>query len=163
MGASANAIAFSRWYYSFSQGEDAFIEYIAKPLYGVVSVASIERPGRASHNLSYLFVNGVPPIVSPDDTFAEARPPWANNAAFLAIKRKYPSAWVFPDEAFVGESVRPGGGQRFTISVPIVHGCHACTRIGVAYLSYGFDRFGTARDVSAAIHACPSSDVRCNR
>jgi len=34
----------------------------------------------------------------------------------LAIKRTYPDAGVFADEAFAGESARPGGGQRSTIA-----------------------------------------------
>jgi hypothetical protein len=58
-GASSNAIAFTRWYYPFSEGDSAFIDRLVKPRFGVISIAQIELPGRANTNWIYIFVNGM--------------------------------------------------------------------------------------------------------
>lgn len=155
-------MAFTRWYYSFPEGGSAFIDRLLKPRFGVVSIAQLELPGRANTNWTYIFVNGVPAVVNPEEGFT-TRLPWANNAGFLAIKRAHPNAGVFPDEDFVGESARPNGDQRFTIAAPIVDGCHACTRVGIVYIGFDFGPLGEAKEETiTAFRRCPS-DVLCNK
>lgn len=162
-GASSKAIAFTRWYYASSQdNESAFIDHLTKPRFGAVSIASMELPGRANNNFIYILVNGTPAVVNPDEAFAETGSPWANDGTFLAIKKGHSNAWVFPQEDFAGESALPGGGQRFTIAVPIVDGCHACARLGIVYIGYDFGPLGSAKGMFVtAVHHCPSSDARC--
>lgn len=160
-GASSKAIAFTRWYYTFSEGDSAFIDRVVKPRFGVVSIAQIELPGRANTNWIYTFVNGMPAVINPEEAFT-AKLPWTKNAAFLALKKAHPNAGVFPNEDFVGESARPSGGQRFTIAAPIVDGCHACARVGIVYIGFDFGPLGSARGTAmTAVHRCPSSDARC--
>jgi hypothetical protein len=159
--ASSKAVAFARWYYTFSEGDSAFIYRLLKSRFGVVSIAEIELPGRANTNSIYIFVNGIPAVINPEEGFT-TKLQWTKNAAFLAIKRAHPNAGVFPNEDFVGESVRPNGGQRFTIAAPIVDGCHACARVGIVYIGFDFGPFGSARaPVITAVHRCPTSDARC--
>ena len=160
-GASSKAIAFTRWYYTFSEGDSAFIYRLLKPRFGVVSIAEIELPGRANTNSIYIFVNGKPAVINPEEGFT-TKLPWTTSAAFLAIKRTYPNASVFPNEDFVGESARPNGGQRFTIAAPIVDGCHACARVGIVYVGFDFGALGSAKaPVITAVHRCPSADALC--
>ncbi len=148
-------MAFARWY------ESAFIVSLRKPRFGVVSIVEIELPGRADNNWEYIFVNGTPAVINPEEAFT-TKLPWAKNAAFLAIKRARPNAGVFPDEAFIGESAGPSGGQRFTMAAPIVDGCHACSRIGIVYIGFDFGPLGSAKAaVITAVHRCPSSDALC--
>lgn len=159
-GASSKAIAFTRWYYTFSDGS-AFIYLLLKPRFGVVSIAEIELPGRANTKSIYIFVNGMPAVINPEEGFT-TKLPWTKNAAFLAVKKAHPNAGVFPNEAFVGESARPNGGQRFTIAAPIVDGCHACARVGIVYVGFDFGLLGTPKGtVITAVHRCPSSDALC--
>lgn len=160
-GASSKAIAFARWYYTFSEGDSAFIYRLLRPRFGVVSIAEIELPGRANTNSIYIFVNGMPAVINPEEGFT-TKLPWTKNAAFLAIKRAHPNAGVFPNEDFVGESARPNGGQRFTIAAPIVDGCHACARVGIVYIGFDFGPLGSAKAPAiTAVHRCPSSDALC--
>ena len=162
-GASSRAIAFARWYHTFSEGDFAFINRLVKPRFGVVAIAEIELPGRANTNWSYIFVNGMPAVINPEEAFT-THLPWKSNAAFLTITRAYPNASVFPNEHFVGESARPSGGQRFTIAAPITDGCHACARVGIVYLGFDFDALGTRKGTAiTAAHRCPSSDALCER
>ncbi len=161
--ATSKAIAFTRWYYIFSEGDSAFIDRLVKSRFGVVSIAQIELPGRANTNWIYIFVNGMPTVINPEEAFT-TKLPWTRNAAFLTIKKAHPNAGVFPNEDLVGESARPGGGQRFTIAAPIVDGCHACARIGIVYVGFDFGPLGAAKGTAiTAVHGCPSSDTRCRR
>lgn len=154
-GASSKAVAFARWYGS------AFIYRLLKPRFGVVSIAEIELPGRANTNSIYIFVNGIPAVINPEEGFT-TQLPWRKSAAFLAITRAYPNAGVFPNEAFIGESARPSGGQRFTMAAPITDGCHACTVVGIVYIGFDFGPRGSARAPAiTAVHRCPSSDALC--
>ena len=160
-GASPEAIAFTRWYYRAPDGEDCFIEHLTKARFGVVSIAEIEMPSRADNNWYYIFVNGKPPVINPDEAFT-TQLPWRSNAAFVAIERAHPNAGVFPDEAFIGESARPNGGQRFTLAALIRDGCHACPPVGIVYIGFDFGPQGTAKaPVITAVHRCPSFDARC--
>lgn len=160
--APAKAIAFTRWYYTFSEDGSVFIEHLFEPRFGVVSIAQIELPGRANTNSIYIFVNGTPAVINSEEGFT-TKLPWTKSAAFLEIKKAYPNAGVFPNEAFVGESARPEGGQRFTIAAPIVDGCHACARIGIVYVGFDFEQRGAAKGMTiTAVHRCPSSDALCN-
>ena len=159
-GALSKAIAFTRWYYTFSEGGPAFIYRLLKPTFGVVSIAEIELPGRANTNSICIFVNGMPAVINPEEGFTNL--PWMKSAAFLAIKRAYPDAGVFPNEAFIGESARPSGGQRFTLAAPITEGCHACAVVGIVYIGFDFGPRGSARAPAiTAVHRCPSSDPLC--
>jgi hypothetical protein len=161
-GASQRAMAFTRWYYAAFDGDSAFIVHVRKSRFGAVSIASVELPGRANDNFIYIFVNGTPMFVNPNNVFDHAPAPWAKNKAFLAIAKTHPNANVFPEEALVGESARPGGSQRYRFAFPIVDGCHACARVGIVYVDYDFAHDGSAAGSSVnAIHECPSSDVRC--
>lgn len=158
-GASPNAMAFARSYSAHSEGDEAFIINFYKPRFGVVSIAEIELPGRADNNWYYIFVNGKPVMINPEEEIEQLS--LRKNATFLAITRVYPTADVFADEAFVGESTRPRGGQRFTIAAPIVDGCHACSRVGIVYMGFDFGADGSARaPVITAVHRCPL-DARC--
>jgi hypothetical protein len=160
-GASSKATAFARWYYTFSEGDSAFIYRLLKPRFGVVSIAEIELPGRANTNSIYIFANGKPAVIDPQKGFTTELP-WTKNATFVAIKRTHPNASVFPNEDFVGESARPSGGQRFTIAAPIVDGCHACARVGIVYVGFDFGALGSAKaPVVTAVHRCPSADALC--
>ena len=160
-GASSKAVAFARWYYTFPEGNSAFIYRLLKPRFGVVSIAEIELPGRANTNSIYIFVNGIPAVINPETAFT-TQLPWRKSAAFLAIRRAYPNAGVFPNEAFTGESARPSGGQRFTMAAPITDGCHACTVVGIVYIGFDFGPRGSARAPAiTAVHRCPSSDALC--
>jgi hypothetical protein len=160
-GASSKAMAFARWYYAYSGGEYAFIVSLRKPRFGVVSIAEIELPSRADNNWYYIFVNGRPAVIDPEGAIT-TKLTWRKNAAFLAITRAHPNADVFPDEAFVGEFARPSRGQRFAIAVPIVDGCHACERVGIAYIGFDFGPRGSPKAPAiTAVHRCPSSDALC--
>lgn len=153
-------MAFARWYRA-SEGDEAFIVSLRKPRFGVVSIAEIELPTRADNNWYYIFVNGKPAVINSETAFT-TQLPWRNSAAFLAIKRAHPNASVFPDEAFIGESARPRGGQRFTIAAPIRDGCHACAPVGIVYIGFDFGPRGSAKAPAiTAVHRCPSSNVLC--
>jgi hypothetical protein len=161
-GAPPNAIAFVRWYYNAPEGDYGYIERLWKPEFGVVSLAETELPGRADNNWEYIFVNGIPPVINPEAAFT-TQLPWKHNAGMLAIINAHPKAGVFPDEAFIGESARPGGGQRFTLAAPIRDDCHACSILGIVYIGFDFTPRGSPKAPAiTAVHRCPSSDAYCN-
>jgi hypothetical protein len=68
-GASNEALAFTRWYYEASHGDSGFITHVRSSRYGVVSVASVELPGKANDNFVFFFVNGTPTLVDPNEIF----------------------------------------------------------------------------------------------
>jgi hypothetical protein len=149
------------WYYHSVAREYCFILRLTKAKFGAVSIAEIELPTRADNNWYYIFVNGDPAVMNPEEAFT-TKLPWTKSAVFRAIKRAHPNAGVFPDEAFIGESQRPGGGQRFTIAAPIRDGCHACSAVGIVYIGFDFAPLGSAkRPTITAVSRCPSADALC--
>lgn len=144
--ASENAIGFTKWYYWTPYGDSAYITALAKPKYGPVQLASIFYPGNANNNDAYLFVNGTNPrVTDPKVIFAQNGEPWMHNGAFHSILSAHPHAIVYPALSFVSLARRDGGGQRFTLSAPILDGCHACARLGTVDIAYDFGNLGAPK------------------
>ena len=150
-GASENAIAFAKWYFDTPYGDSVYITALAKPQFGPVQLASIYYPGRANNNSAYLFVNGTNPrVADPMVVFAPAGQSWKHDATYKTIAAAHPNATVFPTLTFVSVAKRTGGGQRFTLSAPIVDGCHACAVLGKVDIAYDFGNLGAPKGAFVA-------------
>ena len=135
-GASSKAIAFTRWYYTFSEGDSAFIDRVVKPRFGAVSIAQIELPGRANTNWIYTFVNGMPAVINPEEAFT-TKLPWTKNAAFLALKKAHPNAGVLAQVSASPHGPAAGSGLRslHLLSMVVTHARASESCISVSTLA----------------------------
>lgn len=94
---------------------------------GTVDLGTVTFPAMANGNLQVLFLNGIPPLISPMSlTFA---PP--DDRAALALRATHPEAMAAGPPESAGYRDLPGGGQRFVLTDRITEGCRACDLLAV--------------------------------
>ena len=144
-GAPADAVTFTRTLFKQSDGQVGIMT--AFKSVGPVDEAQIFYPLRANDNYGLLLVNGDPSILDVDDLKKLDRRPMEQNSMFQAIKRKYPQTDLWPGDRSGNapwpriESL-PDGGKQFVVSYPLINGCHACERAGLARFAWEFDAKG---------------------
>jgi len=144
-GAPAAAVAFTRLLYQQTNGDVGIM--VAFKHYGPVDAAQIFYPLRANDNYGVLLVNGNPAILDVDDLQKLDRSAMERDSMFQAVKQKYPKIEIFTGDRS-GSSPwprvqpRPGGGMQFTVTYPLLEGCHACRNLGVARFVWEFDASG---------------------
>lgn len=144
-GAPADAVSFSRMLFRETGGQLGIM--VAFQHYGVVDAAQVFYPLRANDNYGVLLVNGDPEILDIDNLEKLDRAALQADPKFQAIKRKFSQVDVWPGDRSARApwpEVRPlpGGGTEFIVSYPLLNGCHACERVGVARFGWEFDASG---------------------
>jgi len=62
---------------------------------------------------------------------------------FQDLKNQFPKVDVWPGDRdgkeWPNSQLGPSGGIQFTVSYPLMNGCHACARAGFAIFNWNFD------------------------
>lgn len=138
-GAPPAALAFARW----REGE-AYLEGLEEAG-GPVALAHVVYPYRANENSAWVFVNGSPDWIDVDDFARLPQKALAGNAAYRAIRARYPRVALWPGgrgSAGPRPQPVPGGGERFVVAYRLQDFCHACAILGHARFAFAFDRSG---------------------
>jgi hypothetical protein len=143
-GASADAMKFTRELYKQSHGDFGIMTGFQDE--GVVAFGWITYPLRANTNYGLLLVNGQPPIINVEDLKLLDTKTMKQSFQFQDLKNQFPKVDVWPGDRDGKEwpNSQPGltGGVQFTVSYPLLNGCHACARAGFAIFNWNFDSQG---------------------
>ncbi|HLH05977.1 MAG TPA: hypothetical protein VKW78_01935 [Terriglobales bacterium] len=143
-GASPQAANFTRELYRESHGEFGILTGFRRV--GPVDIAWVSYPLRANTNNGLLLVNGSPRIVNAEDLKLLDHKGLEQSAQFQDLKARLPKVDVWPgdrDGKTWPESMKsPEGELEFTLSYPLINGCHACEREGIALFNWNFDAKG---------------------
>ncbi|HUJ94254.1 MAG TPA: hypothetical protein VLW84_03240 [Terriglobales bacterium] len=143
-GASAQAVKFTRELYKQSKG-DVGIMTGFQPV-GPVDIAWITYPLRANTNNGLLFVNGQPEIINVEDLKLLDTKSMRASGQFQDLLVQFPKADVWPGDrdgkTWPNSQAGPNGGTQFIVAYPLLNGCHACARAGVALFTWNFTAQG---------------------
>jgi hypothetical protein len=144
LGASADAVSFTRMFYKESDGQVGIMADFHKV--GPVDEARVLYPLRANDNYGLLLVNGDPAILDVDDLKRLDRAAMEQNPLYQAVKQKYPKTDVWPGDRsgnmWPQAKPLPDGGLQLIVGYPLLNGCHACAHTGLARFSWDFDAKG---------------------
>jgi len=143
-GAPAAAVSFTRELYK--QNHDEFGVMTGFQDQGPVAFAWITYPLRANTNYGLLLVNGRPPIVNVEDLKLLDTRTMKSSFQFQDLKNQFPKVDVWPGDrdgkTWPNAQPGPNGGTQFVVSYPLLNGCHACARAGLAIFGWNFDSQG---------------------
>ena len=144
-GAPADAVAFTRMLFQQSDGQVGILSAFKQ--LGRVDAAQVFYPLRANDNYGLLLVNGDPKVLDVDDLKKLDQAAMQQDAMFQAIRHQYPSADIWPgDRSGSAPWPRlqplPNGDQEYVVTYPLMNGCHACRRLGLARFGWDFDAQG---------------------
>jgi hypothetical protein len=144
-GAPPDAVTFTRTLSGQTDGQIGIMT--AFKGVGPVDLAQVFYPLRANNNYGLLLVNGDPGILDVDDLQKLDRAAMQQDAMFEGIRQQFPQADVWPGDRSGSTPwprvvALPNGGTQFVVSYPLINGCHACRRVGVARFGWEFDAAG---------------------
>ena len=143
-GASADAVSLTRELYRSSSG-DVGIMTGFQPV-GPVDLAWITYPLRANTNYGLLLVNGTPRTVNVEDLKLLDKKTMQQSPQFKDLTYQFPKVDVWPGDrdgkTWPNSQTGPNGGIQFTVSYPLINGCHACARAGFALFTWNFSAQG---------------------
>ena len=143
-GAPADAVRFTRELYDENHGEFGFMTGFQEA--SPVSIAWITYPLRANTNYGLLVVNGKPRIVNLEDLKLLDAKAMKSSPGFQDLKAQFPNVDVWPGDrdgkTWPNSQTGPGGGIQFTVSYPLINGCHACAHAGFVIFNWNFDASG---------------------
>jgi len=139
-GAPAAAVSFTRALYKQSDGQVGIMTQFKN--FGRVDAAQVMYPLRANDNYGLLLVNGDPQIVDVDEMKMLDRAAMEADPMYKSVKEKFPQMDIWPggrsgQDPWPRVQPLPEEGTRFIVTYPLINGCHACERVGVA--RYGWD------------------------
>jgi hypothetical protein len=143
-GAPAESVAFTRALYQQSDGQVGVMSAFKN--YGTVALAQVMYPLRANDNYGLLFVNTDPNLLDADD-LKKLDQAMSQDALFQSIKKQYPQTDVWPGDRSGKDpwplvKSLPEGEMEFVVTYPLINGCHACQRVGIAGFGWDFDASG---------------------
>lgn len=143
-GAPASAISFTRELYRQSHGEFGIMTGYQDQ--GPVAFGWITYPLRANTNYGLVLVNGQPAIVNVEDLKLLDRKVMEQSSQFQDLKHQFPKVDLWPGDRdgkiWPNSQTGPNGGIQFTVGYPLLNGCHACARAGMAIFNWNFDAQG---------------------
>jgi hypothetical protein len=143
-GAPAAAVSFTRELYKQNHGEFGVMTGFQSQ--DPVAFAWITYPMRANTNYGLLLVNGRPPIVNIEDLKLLDTKTMRSSPQFRDLKNQFPKVDVWPGDrdgkTWPEAQAGPNGGTQFVVSYPLLNGCHACARAGLAIFGWNFDPQG---------------------
>jgi len=143
-GAPTMAVRFTRELYKQSHGEFGVMTGFQN--LSPVSFAWVMYPLRANINYGLLLVNGRPPIVNVEDLKLLDRKTMEQSFQFQDLKNQFPQVDLWPGDRdgkiWPESQPGPNGGTQFVVGYPLINGCHACARAGLAIFTWNFDAQG---------------------
>ncbi len=143
-GAPTAALAFTRELYKQSHGEFGIMTGFQPQ--SPVAFAWVTYPLRANTNYGLVLVNGRPPLVNVEDLKLLDRKTMQQSPQFQDLKNQFPKVDVWPGDRdgkiWPNSQAGPNGGTQFVVSYPLINGCHACERAGLAIFTWNFDADG---------------------
>jgi hypothetical protein len=143
-GAPTAAVSFTRELYKQSHSDFGIMTGFQDE--GPVAVAWITYPLRANTNYGLLFVNGQPPIINVENLKLLDRKTMEKSAQFQDLRNQFPQVDVWPGDrdgkTWPNSQPGPNGGTQFVVGYPLINGCHACARAGLAIFTWNFDAQG---------------------
>lgn len=143
-GAPNDALSFTRELYKQSHGEFGLMTGFQDQ--GPVAFAWIMYPLRANTNYALFLVNGQPRIVNVEDLKLLDTKAMKQSFQFQDLKGQFPQVDIWPGDrdgrTWPNSQAGPNGGIQFTVSYPLLNGCHACARAGFAVFNWKFDAHG---------------------
>lgn len=143
-GAPTMAVRFTRELYKQSHGEFGVMTGFQN--LSPVSFAWVTYPLRANINYGLLLVNGRPPIVNVEDLKLLDRKTMEQSFQFQDLKNQFPQVDLWPGDRdgkiWPESQPGPNGGTQFVVGYPLINGCHACARAGIAIFTWNFDARG---------------------
>ena len=143
-GAPPDAVAFTRLLHQQSHGEFGIMTGFHEQ--GPVAFAWITYPLRANTNYGFLIVNGQPHIINVEDLKLLDEKNMKQSAQFHDLQNQFPKANLWPGDRsgqiWPNSQTGPNGGIQFSISYPLLNGCHACAHAGDAIFNWNFDASG---------------------
>jgi hypothetical protein len=144
-GAPADAVTFSRMLARESDGQVGIMT--AFKSFGVVDAAQVMYPLRANDNYGLLLLNGNPNLLDVDDLKKLDRAAMEADPMYMAVKNKLPQSDIWPGDRSGSEpwprvQPLPQGGIQLVVTYPLINGCHACQRTGLARFGWDFDASG---------------------
>jgi hypothetical protein len=143
-GAPSAAVAFSRELDKQSHGEFGIMTGFQNE--SPVSFAWITYPLRANTNNGLLLVNGKPAIVNVEDLKLLDSKTMFASPQFQDLKNQFPQVDLWPGDrdgkTWPNSQPGPTGGTQFVVGYPLINGCHACARAGMAIFTWNFDTEG---------------------
>jgi len=143
-GAPAAAVSFTRELSKQSHGEFGIMTGFQNE--SPVSFAWITYPLRANTNYGLLLVNGRPPIVNVEDLKLLDTKTMFASPQFQDLKNQFPNVDLWPGDrdgkTWPNTQLGPNGGTQFIVGYPLLNGCHACARAGIAIFTWNFDAQG---------------------
>jgi hypothetical protein len=143
-GAPTATVSFTRELYKESHGEFGIMTGFQDE--GPVAFAWITYPLRANTNYGLLLVNGRPAIVNVEDLKLLDTKTMKRNFQFQDLKNQFPQVDVWPGDrdglTWPDSQAGPNGGIKFVVAYPLLNGCHACARAGLAIFNWNFDSQG---------------------
>jgi hypothetical protein len=101
---------------------------------------------RANTNHGLLLVDGRPLIVNVEDLKLLDRKTMEQSSQFQDLKNQFPKVDVWPGDrggkSWPNSQTGPNGGIEFVVGYPMLNGCHACERAGLAIFPWNFDAQG---------------------
>jgi hypothetical protein len=108
---------------------------------GPVRLASVVNPWRANENEQPALVGGNPAVVYPEEAAVSVD----DDAAFKALKKRFPQVILWAPGPALEKSTTTAGGQSFVFRYRLLNGCHACAVLGRARVEFDFAPDGTFR------------------
>src|SRR5271167_1810859 len=143
-GAPADAVSFTHELSKQSHGEFGIMTGFQNE--SPVSFAWITYPLRANTNYGLLLVNGRPPIVNVEDLKLLDTKTMFASPQFQDLKNQFPNVDLWPGDrdgkTWPNTQLGPNGGTQFIVGYPLLNGCHACARAGMAIFGWNFDAQG---------------------
>jgi hypothetical protein len=142
--APSDAVSFTRELYKESHGEFGIMTGFQDE--GPVAFAWITYPLRANTNYGLLLLNGEPRIVNVEDLKLLDVKTMKHSSQFQDVKQQFPKVDIWPGDRdgkiWPNSQAGPNGGIQFTVEYPLINGCHACARAGIAIFNWNFDAKG---------------------
>jgi len=143
-GAPTTAVNFTRELYKQSHGDFGILTGFQEQ--SPVSFGWVTYPLRANTNYGLVLVNGQPPIVNVEDLKLLDIKTMKQSSQFQDLKNQFPKADVWPGDRdgkiWPNSQSGPNGGTQFVVGYPLIDGCHACARAGMAIFTWNFDAHG---------------------
>jgi hypothetical protein len=143
-GAPTAAVSFARKLYAQNHGDFGIMTGFQDE--GPVAFAWITYPQRGNTNYGLLFVNGQPSIVNVENLRLLDRKTMVKSAQFRDLRNQFPQVDVWPGDrdgkTWPESQPGPSGGTQFVVAYPLINGCRACARAGLAIFAWNFDAKG---------------------
>jgi len=143
-GAPADSMTFTQALYDANGGDMGVMSSFNKG--GLVDVAWVVYPLRASRNYGLFFVNGSPKIVNAEELRLLDQAGMQQSGQYQDLVAQFPKIGLWPGDrdgtTWPNSQSGPNNGLQFVMSYPLRNGCPSCAHAGFALFTWNFDAGG---------------------